>query len=101
MITTSKGTLLFTYPKYFKFKKPTIRTDIQGSGAHYSIVVSSDVFASGVYIGFKGFNSYVEDNFFDITDSSAIRLEIELDSAEAIETLRRELTVRSVYDIGR
>jgi len=100
-ITVSKGTLLFTPPKHFKFRRPNIRTELTGTGTHFILTLSSDVFARGVEIDFGNTKVEIEDNYFDITDRSPVRVDVVTEHATAIEVLRRELTVRSAYDIGR
>ncbi len=100
-ITLSRGTLLFTSPKYFKLVKPNIRAEISGGGTHFILTLSSDVFVKGVEIGFGDTAVKTDDNYFDITDRSPVRVDLETEHATAIEVLRRELTVRSAYDIGR
>jgi hypothetical protein len=100
-ITSSKGTLLFTSPKKFKFLKPTFSTEISGSGTHFVISVSSDVPADKVYFDFETVEASFDENYIFIDDSSPRRIEFTTSSALAIEILRRELKVRSLYDIGR
>ncbi|MBQ7363516.1 MAG: hypothetical protein IJW48_03580 [Clostridia bacterium] len=100
-ITVSRGTLLFTPPKFFKLRRPNIRTEISGGGSRFILTLSSDVFAKGVEISFGDTAVSIEDNYFDITDRSPVRIDLETEHATAIEVLRRELRVRSAYDIGR
>ena len=101
MITTSKGTLLFTSPRCFEFKKPTFMTDISGSGTDFVLSISSDVFSSGVCVSFETPLAMIEENFFDLTDTSPRRIELKTARTVAPEVLRRELFLRSAYDIGR
>lgn len=101
MITTSKGTLLFTIPRSFKFKKPNFAVDISGSGTSFVLSISSNVFAHGVAISFKDQSAVFEDNFFDITDSAPKRIEITTERTVAPSVLRSSVTVRCAYDIGR
>ena len=100
-IVTSKGILLFTNPKMFRFKKPTFETELSGSGTNFVLSVSSDVFAMGVSFSFPSVEARFDDNFISITDSSPVRIEFTTDRVYAIEILRRELSVSSIYDIGR
>ena len=100
-VTTSKGTLLFTSPKQFKFLKPTFTCDVSGSGTDFVLSVSSDVPCDMVHFTFGAPEAVFEDNYIFIDDSSPRRIELKTSSAVAIEVLRRELRVRSIYDLGR
>ncbi len=100
-LTTSKGILLFTSPKKFKFLKPTFSVEVSGSGTEFSLSVSSDVPAAKVNFDFDGTEVTFDDNFIFIDDSSPRTVGFRTQSTTAIELLRREISVRSLYDIGR
>lgn len=100
--TYSRDTHLFVPPREFIFKKPSIIADISGSGSEYAVTLYSDVYARAVEVYIDGEEDAVlEDNFIDITSDVAVRLKLTTLRPTAIETLKRELRVRSMYDVGR
>ena len=101
MITTSKGVLLFTTPKKFVFLEPEFDVDITGSGTSFTLSISADVFVQGLEMSFRDIDASFDDNYIDITDSSPIRIEFTTDKATAAPLLKRQLVLRSSYDIGR
>lgn len=98
---SSKGTLLFTKPKAFRFKKPDITASVSGSGRSYVLTVRSDVYAKSVELDFDGCDAVFEDNYFDITDKNPVRISFTTDEVTNADTLNAALRIRSVYDIGR
>lgn len=100
--THSRGTMLFVPPRLFEFKKPSITAEISGSGTDYAVTLYSDVYARAVEVYIDGEEDVIlEDNFVDITSDVAVRLRLTTLRPTAIETLKRELRVRSFYDVGR
>ena len=100
--THSRGTLLLVPPARFEFKKPTLTADITGAGCEYTVTVYSDVYARAVEIWLEGDeDAILEDNFFDITSDVPIRLRLTTARPTAVESLKRELRLRSMYDVGR
>lgn len=97
----SEGTLLFTKPKAFKFKKPNITAIVSGTGTEYTLTVSSDVYVRGLELDFENTDAIFDDNYFDIADSTPRRIHFTTSKVTNIDTLSRELALRSVYDIGR
>ena len=83
----SSGTVLFTYPKYFKYLKPELKCRIEGN----RLTVSSDVFAGKVEILNKNEDLVLSDNYFD--------LNAEERTVEILEGSPEDLRLRSVYDI--
>ncbi len=97
----SEGTLLFTKPKAFRFKKPNVTATISGTGTDYTVTVSSDAYVRSLELDFEGIDAIFEDNYFDITERTPRRIHLTTSSVTNVDALRRELTLRSVYDIGR
>jgi hypothetical protein len=94
--------MLFVPPRLFDFKKPSITAEISGSGTDYAVTLYSDVYARAVEVYIDGEEDVIlEDNFVDITSDVAVRLKLSTLRPTAIETLKRELRVRSFYDVGR
>lgn len=100
-IITSKGILLFTSPRKFKFLEPTFQADISGSGTDFVLSISSDVPADKVHFDFSTAKAEFDENYIFIDDSSPRRIEFRTQNTTAVELLRRELKIRSLYDVGR
>ena len=98
---SSKGTLLFTKPKRFNFKKPNISWHISGAGKDFSVAISSDCLSLGVEIGFSDIDATFEDNFFDITSSAPLKIGIHVPEGTSVETLRKQFTVKTINEIGK
>ena len=98
---SSQGTLTFVKPKEFKYEKPDYQIKINGTGTEFTLVISSSVYAGCVSLDFTDIDAVFEDNWFDITASTPVRLGFKTSRAVSVELLRRSLTVKSVYDIGR
>lgn len=100
--THSKQTLHFVSPSRFILKKPSIIADVSGTGCEYTLTLYSDVYAEAVEVWFDGDEDVVlEDNFFDITSPVPVRIRMTTERPTAVETLKRELRIRSMYDVGR
>ena len=98
---SSKGTLLFTKPKAFRYKKPTFKASVTGNGKSYVLTLQSDVYAGAVELDFESCDAIFEDNYFDITDNTPLRIAFTTKEVTNADTLNAELRIRSVYDIGR
>lgn len=95
------ATALFVPPREFKFKKPTMKVDITGTGSEYTLTIISDVYARAVAIDFGDEDVTLDDNYFDITSGAPVRIGIHSYRPTALAALQRQLSVRSLYDIGR
>ena len=83
----SEGSVLFTVPKYYRFKDPNLRYEIKDG----EIIIHSDAYAKSVQIeGVEG-DLILEDNFFDMEKGEK---RIRILSGES-----KTLILRSVYDI--
>ncbi len=98
---SSFGTMLFVPPKSFDFLPPKIDAVIDGNLRDYTITLTTDVYARGVELDFAEVDAIFEDNYFDLTSCSAHRIHFTTRDVTTPETLRRELRVKTVYDIGR
>ena len=83
----SYGSALFTVPKYYRFKNPNLRAEIQGE----EIVVYSDAYAKCVEIEGVDGDLLLEDNFFDMERG---KKRVRILSGKATK-----ISLRSVYDI--
>ena len=63
------------------------------------IKLTSNGFAKGVYVDFDGCDPRLSDNFIDLVNKEPYIIKIETDVAE--EELKKSISVKTVYDIGR
>ena len=94
-----RQTLLFTLPKDFAWKEPNIRVEIMDRDDGVEITVSASAFAKYVEIDFKETDVVLSDNYVDVTSTAPVTLFAKT-SHNAAE-LANQLTVQSVYNIGR
>lgn len=87
--TVSSGTILFSYPKYFRFRDPKLVYRIEGD----EIVIQADSYARCVEILNENEDLLLSDNYFDMNAGNR-RLKILRGNPDNI-------SLRSVYDIGK
>lgn len=80
-------TVIFSYPKYFRYQNPRLRVELQGEW----IIVHSDAYAKSVEIQNAEEDMILQDNYFDMNGGEK-RIQIIRGNAKG-------LSVRSVYDI--
>ena len=83
----SEGTVIFSYPKYFKYEEPNLKWSVEGN----TITVSADTYAKSVEILNENEDLVLSDNYFDLNGDS-----------KTVEILRgkpENIRVRSVFDI--
>ena len=85
----SEGTVIFSYPKYFRYENPRLTWEIEGN----KIRVSASAYAKSVEILNETEDLILSDNYFDLNGDTK---EVEILSGNA-DTLR----LRSVYDIRK
>lgn len=85
--TVSEGTVIFSYPKYFRYEKPRLSYRIEGD----EIVVSADTYAKSVEIQNAAEDLVLSDNYFDMNGNEK---RVRIISGEA-----RGIRLKSVYDI--
>ena len=83
----SSGTVIFTMPKYFKYKNPELTATVHDG----KITVKASAYARGVEILNKNEDLVLSDNYFDM---NAGEVTVDIISGDA-----SELRLRSVYDI--
>ena len=83
----SSGTVIFSYPKYFRYEDPKLSYEIDGD----EIIVRAHAYAKSVEILNENEDLILEDNYFDM---NAGEKRVKMLSGD-IEKLR----LRSVYDI--
>ena len=83
----SEGSVIFSYPKYFKYENPNLRFHVEGN----TITVAADAYAKSVEILNENEDLVLSDNYFDLNGDS-----------KTVEILRgdpKNIRVRSVFDI--
>lgn len=84
----SEGTVIFSYPKYFRYEDPQLRCTVEGD----EITVSASAYAKGVEIRNEQEDLVLSDNYFDLNGGS-----------KTVRILRGKadgtLSLRSVYNI--
>lgn len=83
----SEGTVIFSYPKYFRYEDPKLSYRLEGD----EIVVSADAYAKSVEIQNEREDLILSDNYFDINGGEK---RVKLISGDA-----KKIRLRSVYDI--
>lgn len=101
----SEGTVIFSYPKYFRYLDPKLTYRVEGD----EIVVTADAYAKGVEILNANEDLILSDNYFDMNagekrvkilgracreEKEPIDMEAQIDNQ-----LAGGLKLRSVYDI--
>lgn len=82
-----EGTVIFSYPKYFRYENPEITWEADGK----FITVNASAYAKNVEIQNEAEDLVLSDNYFDLNGDS-----------KTVEVLRGEINnirIRSVYDI--
>lgn len=83
----SEGTVIFSYPKYFRYEDPSLKVSVSGS----FITVSADTYAKSVEILNDNEDLILSDNYFDLNGDSK--------TVEVLSGNIDHLRLRSVYDI--
>ena len=83
----SQGTVIFSYPKYFRYQDPKLTVRTEGD----EIIISAQAYAKSVEITNKNDDLILEDNYFDM-NAGERRVKI-------LSGIPDGLKVRSVYDI--
>ncbi len=83
----SSGTVIFSLPKYFKYKNPQLRYEVSGD----EIIVKASAYARGVEVQNEDETLVLSDNYFDMNVGEK-RLKVVRGSTKGLH-------LRSVYDI--
>lgn len=83
----SEGTVIFSYPKYFRYEDPKLRADVEGN----RITVYADKYAKSVEILNDNEDLILSDNYFDLNAGCK--------TVEVLSGSIDHLRLRSVYDI--
>lgn len=83
----SEGTVIFSYPKYFKYEDPNLKWKVEGN----TITVTADTYAKSVEILNENEDLVLSDNYFDLNGDSK--------TVEILRGRAENIRVRSVFDI--
>ncbi len=86
-IVVSEGTVIFSYPKYFRYEDPQLQATVEGN----RITVSASKYAKSVEILNDNEDLILSDNYFDLNADSK--------TVEVLSGQIDKLRLRSVYDI--
>ena len=102
-IAVTKATLLFVKPKRFAFVNPDIQVQISGVGRAHTMTIKSEAFAKDVEIYFEGMDVILSDNYFDITSSAPIKINVMVTSGAGVNSfdLEEAIRIRCVNTIGK
>ena len=84
----SEGTVIFSYPKYFRYENPHLQASVEGK----YITVSASAYAKSVEILNEDEDLILSDNYFDLNGGSK--------TVEVLSGDLKNLKLRSVYDIN-
>lgn len=84
----SSGTVIFSFPKYFRYENPNLRCEVKGS----EITVHADTYAKSVEILNEKEDIVLSDNYFDMNAGST--------TVKILRGKADNIRLRSVYDIG-
>lgn len=83
----SEGTVIFSYPKYFRYEEPQLSYRVEKD----EIIISADTYAKSVEIQNTNEDLVLSDNYFDINGDEK---RVKIISGEA-----KGIRLKSVYDI--
>lgn len=86
-VVVSEGTVIFSYPKYFRYEDPQLQATVEGN----RITVGASKYAKSVEILNDNEDLILSDNYFDLNADSK--------TVEVISGTIDDLRLRSVYDI--
>jgi len=87
-VVVSDGTVIFSYPKYFRYEDPQLQATVEGN----CITISAGKYAKSVEILNDNEDLILSDNYFDLNADSK--------TVEVISGTIDNLRLRSVYDIS-
>lgn len=95
-VCVSEGTVIFSYPKYFRYQNPKLSYRIEGD----EIIVKAEAYTKGVEILNENEDLILSDNYFDM-NAGEKRVKILGRAGKSEDGLPSvgELRLRSVYDI--
>lgn len=97
----SCGSLLFTKPKFFCFRREKPVFTVTGEKGTFRISVSCGSYANGVFIDSKSVDMQLSDNLFDIISGEPVTVTAVCDNTVlTAQDIAADLTIMSAADIG-
>ena len=90
--------------KHFEYLKPQIIAEYSEDVSNFTITFSSDVYVKDVCLDLKNYDCVFSDNWFDLHAERKVEITISKESISKkmdINELKKEMTIASIYDIGR
>lgn len=90
--------------KHFEYLQPKIVAEYKEDDSEFIITFSANVYAKDVYLDLKHYDCVFSENWFDIHGEREVEIRISKDSISEqidMDTLKEELEISSIYDIGR
>ena len=102
-VAVTKDTLLFVKPKRFDFVDPSIKAQISGVGRSFTMMLKAEAFAKDVEIYFEGIDVILSENYFDITSSAPLKINVMVTGNVDVSSFELEdaLRIRCVNTIGK
>jgi beta-mannosidase len=102
-VAVTKDILLFVKPKRFDFVDPSIKAQISGVGRSFTMMLKAEAFAKDVEIYFEGIDVILSENYFDITSSAPLKINIMVTGNVDVNSFELEdaLRIRCVNTIGK
>lgn len=97
----SAGISIFVPSKRFKYENPEIKTEISGSGKKFVLKLYASTLAMGVEISFVGINAKLSSNYIDLSNVSAVMINVETEDVVTSGELESRLSLRCEWGIGR
>ena len=97
----SGGTTLFTPPKHFEFEKSGYEVGVSDEGECFRIGVKAETFCMDTEISFANLDAVLSDNYFSICSPEGKSVTVrkaDLPAGTTAESLKREISVRSIAD---
>ena len=94
-------TALFVSERELKLYDPKVKYDLIGACNDFTLTLNVDAYARAVEVTFFDEDVILSDNYFDITPSIPVRIDIKSPRPTAIESLWNKIKIRSLYDVGR
>jgi beta-mannosidase len=99
-LRVAENTLFFVRPLELKLRKPNLKACASGGERDYELLIEADAPALWIWANLKNTKASYSDNFFHLRNGQAGQIHVTLDQPMTPLDFRRQLEVRSVYDIA-
>lgn len=95
-------TRLFVTPRMFDFADPKLDFELAGANTDFTLTIKASAYAAAVTAQFDGDDEVVlDDNCIDIVSDVPVRIKLKTSRPTALESLKRDIRIYSLYGIGR